>query len=250
MRLIELSSVNVVKMVVGNPKEKGIFPDIKSLSFLSSFSKSAFVQNNLTSGKDNEENIICAVNSFYTLVNKFLEHNGEIDAFLPDLASGIIAVFPESHSIVAKIEYEDSEYLSGDTTNLLLFFDYSVFFQSGEKLYVQLFSKKPDLPTSFNVNLLESFLNHLEDLNPPKRNQMDYHLHIQDAMKIGNFCWWELKLPEWEICCDESLERLLGIKDEIRFSTNPMPYELYINQIHPDDREFLTTAIENCIKKE
>ncbi len=130
-------------MVVGNPKEKKIIPNLRSLSCFTSLNRSILMHNNSNSSASlKEDNIIKAVDSFYFFVNKFIENNGEIEAILPDLASGIKTIFPESNSIAAVLKYDNKEYVSGESTGLLVFFDYSVFFSNGETLYVQLFSTK------------------------------------------------------------------------------------------------------------
>lgn len=236
-------------MVVGNSKEKRIIPDLRSLSFLSSFNKNTLMQSSSNSSEPlKEDNIIEAVNSFYYLVSKFIGNNGEIETILPDFASGIRGIFPESNSIASKIEYNNKQYISGDITDLLPFFDYSVFFPNGETLYVQLFSTKADFPNSFEVRLLESFLTHLEDLTPAGKNIVDSHSKLQCAMEIGSFWWWELTLPEWAVSCDESLLDLMGVP-EIS-SNKTVPYESYLNSVHPEDRDFFKIAIEKCMRKE
>ncbi len=98
---------------------------------------------------------------------------------------------------------------------------------------------------------MESFLSHLEDLTPIKKNSIDSYSRLQCAMKIGNFWWWELKFPNWVFECDKSLIDLLDMPTNPNLSKNAqLSFDNYMNCIYPDDREFIKLAVDRCMKRE
>jgi PAS domain S-box-containing protein len=73
----------------------------------------------------------------------------------------------------------------------------------------------------------------------------DAHIQLESALAAGSVYTWRWNLPENRLTVNRSLAQLFGIDPDA--AALGLPYETFLEPIHPDDRPHVVTALEHAI---
>ena len=91
-----------------------------------------------------------------------------------------------------------------------------------------------------------SFATVFLDITEKKKTEKDLlqnHYYLSKAQEIGNIGTWELDLLQNQLIWTDENYKIFGVP-----IGTPMTYELFLNQIHPDDREYVNTEWNAALK--